>query len=131
MPGQTTRLAALSRHNINIEIAGVFATESDPFSVRRKMRVRSLALKAGDASGTAATARHGPNILRIGEGDLRSAYRRRAQQTCLSGSLAFCRLQGKAKKHKRDEQSNITDAKLRRQNELEHQVVSLGKTCWD
>ena len=44
------------------------------------MRVRSLTLKAGDATGQSARARYYPDVLRVSESDLGCADRRRAQQ---------------------------------------------------
>src|SRR2546421_13110243 len=80
MPGQTLWLAAVRGHHVHVEIAGIFTAEGDPFSVWREMRVRSLALKAGDATGHSARARHYPDVLCVSESDLSCADRRRAQQ---------------------------------------------------
>src|SRR6185295_12065521 len=80
MPRQTPGLATFSRHHINVEVAGVLAAERDPFAVRREMWIRSLALETRDAARHPTSARHGPNILRVGKGDLRSADGWRAQK---------------------------------------------------
>src|SRR5690242_5243331 len=79
MPGQPLRLAAFRRDHVHIEIAGVLAAEGDPFSVRGKMRIRGLALKARNAPRHATRSRHRPDVLRVSEGDLRRADSRRAQ----------------------------------------------------
>src|SRR3984893_4282286 len=81
MPRQTFWLATIRGHHVNIQIAGVLTAEGDPFSVRREMRIRSLAFKAGTPPSHAARAWHHPNILRIGDRDLRRTDCWRTQQT--------------------------------------------------
>src|SRR6267378_8508750 len=54
------------------------------------MRIRRLTLEAGDPTRAAARARHGPNIICVGESNLRFADRWRSQQTSLRvGSLSL------------------------------------------
>ena len=81
MPGKPLRLAAFRRDYIHVEVAGVFATKRNPFSVRRKVWIRRLALEARHASRHATRSRHSPDVLRISESDLRRADGRRSQQT--------------------------------------------------
>jgi hypothetical protein len=39
MPRESPRLATIGRHNINVEVPGILAAESDPSTVRREMRI--------------------------------------------------------------------------------------------
>src|SRR5437762_11881399 len=95
MPGQTLRLAAVSRDHVNIKVTGILAAKGNPFSVRREMRICRLALEARDAARPAARARHHPNILRVGKSDLRGAHRWGAQQTRAAGWLSRSEATGK------------------------------------
>src|SRR2546425_868421 len=81
MPGKPLRLAAFRRDYVHVEVAGVLAAERNPFSVRRKVWIRSLALEACNTSRHATRSRHSPNVLRVSESDLRRADGRRSQQT--------------------------------------------------
>ena len=54
MKRQTLGLAALRGHDVNIRVAGILRAERDPLAVRREMRIRRLALKAGESPRCAA-----------------------------------------------------------------------------
>ena len=82
MPRQTSRLAAISGHHVNVHVAGVFAAKRNPFSIGREMRIRCLALETREASRGATRARDRPDVLRISESDLRRAHGWTAQQPC-------------------------------------------------
>src|SRR5262249_42539112 len=81
MPGQTLRLAAFSRHDIDVSVAGVFTAERDPLPVGREVRARSLALETGQAARQAAGPLDDPDVVCVSERDLSGADRRRSQQT--------------------------------------------------
>src|SRR5262245_28392361 len=81
MPGQALWLSAFGRDDIHIQIAGVLAAKRDPPAIGRKMRIGGLSLEARYTPGHAARARREPNVLRVGESDLRCTHRRGAQQT--------------------------------------------------
>src|SRR2546423_10545007 len=49
------------------------------------MRIRRLALEAGDAPRHATRARHSPDVLRVSEGDLRCANGGRSQHARAAG----------------------------------------------
>src|SRR5437660_1269462 len=82
MPRQSPGFTAVGGYDIDVEVSGVLTTEGNPFSVRRKMWIRCLALKTCDAACVATGTRNGPNIVGIRKGDLRCAYRWCAQQPC-------------------------------------------------
>ena len=48
------------------------------------MRIGCLSLKTGDPARYSAATWHNPNVVRVGESDLRRAHCRRAQQTGLA-----------------------------------------------
>jgi hypothetical protein len=80
MPGQALRLATLRGDDVDVGVAGVLAAERDPLAVGGEMRIRRLALEAGQAARHAARTLDRPDIVGIGEGDLRCADRRHPQQ---------------------------------------------------
>src|ERR1051325_2607507 len=84
MPSQSLRLAAVCGHDVHVEVAGILAAKRDPSAVRRKMRVRCLSLKTGQASRAATGTRHNPDVVRVSETDLSGADCRRAQQSSLT-----------------------------------------------
>src|SRR5258708_37058294 len=120
MPGQTFRLAALSRDHIYVKVAGILAAKGNPFSVRREVRIRGLSLETRDAARHPARARHHPNILRIGKSDLRSAHRRRAQQT--RAAVGLSRSEAAGKENRAEDEGAA--AKLRRKQARGHEFSS-------
>ena len=51
MPGQTLRLAAFGRHDIDVGVAGVLGAEGEPLAVGREVRDGGLALEASESAG--------------------------------------------------------------------------------
>ena len=80
MPRQAFRLAAFGRDDIDVDVARVVATESQPLTVGREVRIGRLSLEAGDAASGSTSTVDGPDVVRVGERDLLGADRRRAQQ---------------------------------------------------
>ena len=72
------------------------------------MRVTRLALKGGDAASVAASARDDPDVIGVGEGDVRGTDRGRTEQT---GAGVIGR-RGKAKNagnsEKNEQQGQVT-----------------------
>src|SRR5260221_1580692 len=134
MPRQTLRLAAISRHHIDVQIAGVFTAEGDPFSVRREVWIGSLSLKTGEATGQASGPRHNPDVLRIRKCDLRRAYGWGTQQACAAiRSFGVRRDEDvvagepdgqQAQSKKRDGQNESPAVEPRFQGEMRHQFSS-------
>ncbi len=69
-PGQLFRLAAGSRHHVDIEIAVVLRREGDPFAIGRKFWKELESRRGGDAPRDAARRRREPQIAAVAEDDL-------------------------------------------------------------
>ena len=80
MPRQALGIAAFGRHDIHVGVAGIFAAEGNRSAVRRKVRVRRLALKAREAARETAGSLDHPDVVGVGKRDLRRADGRRSQQ---------------------------------------------------
>ena len=78
MPRQPLRLAALGRHDVDVDVAAVLGAERDPLAVGRELRIGRRALEARDAPRHAAGALDGPDVVGVGERDVRGADGRRA-----------------------------------------------------
>src|SRR5262245_25379414 len=102
MPGQTLRLAAFSRQDIDVSVTGVFSAERDPLPVGREVRVRGLALETGQAARHATGPLDDPDVVGVSERDLRGAYRRRPQQT-RRPAVRLCGFRRRFGEHETDE----------------------------
>src|SRR5215471_2851550 len=91
MPREALRLAAGSGDNVDVDVAGVFAAESDGASVWREVWIRRLPVEAGQAPRRAAGALDDPDVVRVRERDLRGADGGRTQQP---GTLVIGRQRG-------------------------------------
>jgi len=78
------RRAAAHGHDEDVGVAVVVAGEGHQRAVRREARIGLGARKAGQAQRVAAVAADHPEVIGVGEGDLRVTDRGLAQQT---GSL--------------------------------------------
>src|SRR5262245_10322296 len=80
MPCQPFGLTAFGGDDVDVVVAGVLTAEGDPLAIRGEVRILSLSLKAGDAASRAARAFDYPDVVCVGECDVRRADTWRAQQ---------------------------------------------------
>src|SRR5207244_12638858 len=80
MPRQTPRLATGGIDDVDVGVPTVLHAERDLLPVGREMRIRFRSWKARKSLRVATVATHDPDIARVGEGNLRTAHRRLAQQ---------------------------------------------------
>src|SRR5207237_9524729 len=80
MPCQSSWLAAIGRDDVNVLATGIFTGEGDPLTVRRKVRIGRLPLKAGNAPRSSASTGYRPYVLGISKRDLVRTYGRCTQQ---------------------------------------------------
>src|ERR1035437_7174802 len=104
MPGQAFRLAAFGGRDVNIGVARILRAERQPLAVGRKMRIGGLALEAGQPPCRAARALDDPEVVGIGEGNVRGAHRRGAQQASEGavGAIGRCLPSGQNEKSQRE-----------------------------
>ncbi len=76
MVSQPARRSAGSRNEVDVQVAFVFAGESDLRSVRREDRIGLQSDAIGQSLGIAAFARHDPEVPGEGKGHVRPADRR-------------------------------------------------------
>ena len=70
VPGQALRAAAGDRHDVDVDVAVVIATESNGCTVGREVRLRFLTLGRRHAVGAAAVAVGDPDVAVIDERDV-------------------------------------------------------------
>src|SRR5262249_37346661 len=74
VPGQTLRLASFGGNDVDVGVAGVFGAEGDPLPVWREVRVRGLALEAGQSARQAPGSLDDPDVVGRCETHLRGAH---------------------------------------------------------
>ena len=84
VPCQSFRFAAVRRNDINVEVPGVLAAESDPPPVRRKVWIGGLSLETRQPARAAAGAWRDPDVVCVSKPDLRRTDSRRPQQSRLT-----------------------------------------------
>src|ERR1051326_227048 len=71
MPGEPLRFSTIGRHNIHVDVAGILRTEGNQLSVGRELGILGRALEAGDPTCQPAALVDRPDVVRVGERDLR------------------------------------------------------------
>src|SRR4029078_1996654 len=74
------RRAPFGGDDVDVHVAGILAAEGDPGAVRREVRVGGQPLEAREPPRRPAGAIDRPDVVGVGERDLRRAHRWRSQQ---------------------------------------------------